>query len=494
MKLIVLVSLFVMPCISFALQSINDEDLSYVSGQSGITIEITPETLSGEGLGTVATISEFIYTENDKDSSGAETFSLSDLKLKIVEFDANNDISGIGSFKADIDVANTGQVDIRSSNLPGLSLSVGDIKLGSRSIGSLDIDKWVFKPGSFLETSFVPDANGAKIRSRIFMTDGSFLNLNYKEDDLTLTSTVNFLPNSSNNPFDSESFISGIDGVLRLELGQTTGTLEITNIKLRDENSVELFGGQSFGDIGLGDVVINEGYFELTANPDSAVEGLLGEFGSDLTIGEVFYRTNGQRININNIKLKTGDFNGALDPIGYTFELVGGVNSYGNGVALTFFDVDNLNFEFSAFTFSSDDGSNETVSFGSLGIANASFGSNGQLTQSIWALPGSGEQGLRLDLQVTDGVRFDLTIKEDPVVNNTPTLTAETVINTLTFETYVDFIEKGLHVNVIDFELDANINSIKLGTNDAYKGQTGRVVVDNYTVEPGSYIRFEPLQ
>lgn len=489
MKYIILVLCTLYPVATYAMQALDDAGLSVISGQSGITIDINPETADG----TFLTASEVVLTENDKDGLGDETISLSDLKLRIVQFDASDNIIGKGNFNTVIDVDNTGQVLMRADNLPGLSFTVGDIKFGDRSVGSIGLNKWKFAPGSFLETAFVPAADGTKIRSRIVMTENSFLDFVYKEDGLSLSTKIEFKPNSANEPFDSEFFLSGVGGALRLEAGTVKGTLELTNIQILDENNQPLFSGASFGDIGLGDVSVNKGYFELAANTDPGVEGLKGRFGSDLVIGTVFYRTNNQRFNIRDIKLKTGAFNGPVEDIGYRFEVVGGTGAYGNGVSAVFFDATKLSFQLSRLTFSDKDGSNESASFGSFGIENGSF-NGGSLTTSIWALPGAGRQGIRMDVELSDGASFDFTIKEDPAVANTPTLTASAVIGDFSSETHIDMTKKGFNTSVVDFEMSANINALKMGTGQTYQGQSGRIVVDNYKIQPGSYMRIEPVQ
>lgn len=474
----------------FALQAIDDNALATVSGQAGITIE----TSNSAADGTVLTVGEFVFTELDEDGLGAETFSMEDIRLQIVDLDGAGNVLGPGGFKTTIDVADTGELSIKTTDLSALNLNIGDVRIGTRSVGSVGLNKWRFAPGSFLEVAAVPGADGVKLRNRTYMTDGSRIDFTYVEDDLALATDVEFKPTSGGSPFQSEFFISAVDGELRLEMGKTEGTLELNNIRLLDAtDGSDLFGGADYGDLGFGDVSVNEAYFTLQANPDA--EGLKGRFASDLTIGTAFYRSNDKRINLGNVRLSTGkEAGGALKEVGYTFEIVGGTGLYGNGISASFFDVDDLSLFIDNITFSDGDGTNASGSLGSYGIEHFSL-NGGSMTAQIWALPGAGRQGIRSDLQLSDGVSFDLTIyDEEPTGTNDPKLTASVVVNDFSQEAYIDVTKKGLQVSVADMELSASMNALRLGDGQTYQGQSGRLVIDSLTVEPGAYLRVEPIQ
>ena len=491
MKYITLISAccLLLPAHSHGLQAIGDAQMAEVSGQAGITIE----TSNTAADGTVLTVGSFVFTEFDEDGLGDESITLNDIRLQIVELNPDGSVFGPGGFTTTIDVLASGELSMKTTDISALNLNVGDVLVGSRSIGAVGLNNWVFGDGSFVETAFVPDIDGVKIRSRTVMTPGSGIDFSYTEDDLTLASDIVFNPSSTSSAFQSEFFISAVDGTLRLEFGQTEGTLEMNDIRILDDAGNPLFGGATFGDIGFGDVTVNEGYFTLQANPDA--EGLKGKFASDMTIGTQFYRTNDKRLNLGDVRISTGrNADNSIKEVGYTFEIVGGTGLYGNGIAASFFDVEDLSFTVGSLTFSNGDGSSETGSLGSYGIENFSL-NGGSMTASVWALPGAGRQGIRSDVQLSDGASFDLAIfDETPTGSNDPKLTASIVVNDFSQEAHIDVTEKGLQVSVVDMEMSASMNALRVGDGQNYQGQSGRLVIDSLTVEPGAYLRVEPIQ
>ena len=92
---------------------------------------------------------------------------------------------------------------------------------------------------------------------------------------------------------------------------------------------------------------------------------------------------------------------------------------------------------------------------------------------------------------------FDLTIKDSPIDNpfdpSAPSLTAKVVLQNLSVSQTIDQTTKGLHIGVIDSSLDASINQIRVGTGENYQGQSGRLVMNNLSIQPGSYFRIEPI-
>src|SRR5690606_21625222 len=98
--------------------------------------------------------------------------------------------------------------------------------------------------------------------------------------------------------------------------------------------------------------------------------------------------------------------------------------------------------------------------------------------------------GMRLDFSIDGTASFDLTIKDDPAKvagNPAPQLTAEIVMNNVSLSQYIDQTKKGLNILVGDASKDMNINAIKMGDGQTYQGQTGRLVMNKMTLQPGSY-------
>ena len=92
---------------------------------------------------------------------------------------------------------------------------------------------------------------------------------------------------------------------------------------------------------------------------------------------------------------------------------------------------------------------------------------------------------------------FDLTIKDDPAEvsgDPDPTLTASVVLNNVSVSQTVDQTEKGLNVGILNQSMDVNINQIRMGDGLIQQWQTGRLVMNNVSLQPGSYFRVEPLQ
>ena len=461
-----------------ALQAIDDSDMASVYGQSGLTIETQVE----ENDGTVLTIGSVTYTEENEDDSDDEFLSLQNIGLQIIEIDDAGNLLGPGSVTTTIDISEDGDLTIRAADIGAVNFTVGSIEFSGRSIGALGLNRWRFAPGSFLETTVVNESP-VKIRSRALMADGSGIDFRYIEDDLLLTSNIAFKPDSSNRPFQSEFFFTAVDDTLKIEFGETRGTLEFNDLKLSDRDGNPLLNDQSFGDVGYGDVVVNQGYFTVRAN-DSA-EGIAGEFLSDLTIGTAFYRTDANRLNFENVNLKT---NGEIN---YQLELVGSESDFARGISATLTGISDIDLTIGAIIFSQDDGiTGRSDSLGSFAIENLDL-NGGAITASVWALPGAGSQGVRLDTSITAGTEFDFTYRDEE--SSDARLTAEVVLGEFSSETLLDITPKGLHFTVESLEGEAHINAIRMGDGSTYQGQTGRIDIDGLVVQPGSYLRVEPI-
>ena len=261
----------------------------------------------------------------------------------------------------------------------------------------------------------------------------------------------------------------------------------MNNITLRDSHGNNLFGSSDFGDIGYGDIDVISGYVSFRANDPG--EGIRGELASNIRVGTAFYRTGDQRINFRNAAINTnGD-------IAYQLQVMD--NGYATGLEGMIDQVTDVDVVIGGLTLSDGDGSNESVSMGAYGVENMNFNA-GSLDVGLYTLAGQGNQGLRIDTTLAGTTSFDLTIKDSPIDDpfnaDAPALTAEVVLNNVSLSQTLDQTEKGLHIGVVDASMDASVNAIRLGTGQTYQGQTGRVVLNNFTMQPGSYLRVQPLQ
>ncbi|ASP39165.1 hypothetical protein CHH28_10960 [Bacterioplanes sanyensis] len=471
---------------SVALQPLSELSMAQVTGQSGLTVETTINHAQGD----VLTAAEFRFTEADRTGDGQDEYlALENILVRATQDDGNGGRVG-DSFVTTLDVSANGDLIIRTSDMDFLTLQTGKVVMGGRALfESVAINDWNFAGNSFIETTVLNETDGARIRYRTVMEDGSGLGFAFSEDGVTFTSDVLFKPASGNSAFVSEVFLSGgLDGV-KLEFGETQGSFEINNITLRNANGDNLFGSNDFGDVGYGDIDVVSGYMTIQANDAAGAEGIRGSIASNVTIGTAFYRTGDQRINFRNAAINTnGDINYQLDFLN---------NGFATGLEGVIDGVSDVDFVVGALTLSNGDGSDESVSMGAYGIENLNF-NGGSLEVGLYTLGGQGSQGLRLDSNLSGKTSFDLTIKDspidDPFNSSAPALTAEVVMQNVSLSQTVDQTEKGLHIGIVDASLDASVNSIQLGTGANYQGQTGRVVINNLSMQPGSYLRVQPLQ
>lgn len=480
---------YLLPVLCFApvvsaMQPMSEESLAAISGQSGITIETTPDSADGLVLST----GEIRYTEADRDGQGGDYLGISSLALYATRPDG---LGGVVSdtIRTTIDVTDAGDVRIKSTDINTLSLALGEVSFSGRSVfSSVKMMDWNFVGNSYLETILVNDPTGSKIGLRTIMEAGSGLTYSFTEDAVTFSSNVSFTPAQGNSQFISEIFITGDNDNLKLEFGTTEGSFELNNITLLDDLGNSLFGTADFGDVGYGDINVTQGYITIAANDAVGVDGIKGKIASDLSVGAAFYRTGGERVNFRNSTFRT---NGELS---YTLDFID--NGFSTGIEARISDVNDLDFIIGGLTLSSGDGSSESVSMGAYGIENFNL-NGGSIDLGLYTLPGQGSQGLRMDLAMSGTTEFDLTIKDSPIDNpfdpSAPSLTAKVVLQNLSVSQTIDQTTKGLHIGVIDSSLDASINQIRVGTGENYQGQSGRLVMNNLSIQPGSYFRIEPI-
>ncbi len=471
---------------ALALQPLSENSLSAVTGQAGLTIE----TQINEAQGNVLTASEFRFTEADRAGDGQDEYlAVENILVRATQDDGSGGRIG-DQFVTTLDVSAEGDLIIRTSGMDYLTVQTGKVVLGGRALyESISINDWNFAGNSFIETTVLNEAEGARVRYRTAMEDGSGLGFAFVEDGVTFTSDVVFKPATGNSAFISELFLSGdLDGV-KLEFGETQGSFEVNNITLRDGNGDNLFGTNDFGDVGYGDIDVVSGYMTLRANDEPGREGIRGEVASNITVGTAFYRTGDQRVNFRNADINT---NGEIQ---YQLDFMN--NGFATGLEGIIDEVSDVDFVVGGLTLSDGDGNNESVSMGAYGIENLNF-NGGALEVGLYTLDGQGSQGLRLDATLAGKTSFDLTIKDspidDPFNDSAPALTAEVVMQNVSLAQTVDQTEKGLHIGIVDASMDVSINSIQAGTGANYQGQTGRLVMNNLTLQPGSYLRVQPLQ
>ncbi|QQD20904.1 hypothetical protein GJQ54_03565 [Oceanospirillaceae bacterium ASx5O] len=475
-----------------AMQVLDDAGMAEISGQSGITIELTTSDPEGRLVQT----GEIRFTEQDNDGEGEDYLSIGGMTLRTLVTDNNGNVTGVDTIKTTIDVDAGGNVSIKSKDINTLDLELGEISFSGRAMfGGVRLSVWQFIGDSYLETALLNDPSGSKIAFRTVMEAGSGLTYQFDEDGVTFSSDVVFTPATGETAFRSEMFLTGDNDGLKLQVGEMVGTIEIQNISILDENGNNIFGANNFGDVGFGDISVNPAvsYFTLSASKDLNRDGIEGKFSSDMNIGTVFYRTGDERLNARNVQLNT---NGELS---YRMDFTD--NGFITGLEASISDINDLDLIIGALTLSSGDGSNESLSMGSYAIENMNVtkagNQPGSVNLGVYTMPGSGAQGMQIDLSIDGTASFDLTIKDDPAKvagNPDPQLTAEIVMNNVSLSQSIDQTKKGLHIGVVDASMDMNINAIKMGDGQTYQGQTGRLVMNNMTLQPGSYFRIEPLQ
>lgn len=476
-----------------AMQVMEDNDMSAVAGQSGISIEMTTQDPNGDFL----TTGEIRFTEDDRDGKGEDYLSIGSLKLRTITTDANGNMTGVDTIRTDIDVDDGGNVHIRQSDIDTLELELGELSLSGRTLfGATRFSVWKFVGNSYLETVLINDPAGAKVGFRTVMEEGSGLTYQFDEDGVTFSSDIVFLPKAGELAFRSEVFMTGDSDQLKLEIGETRGSFEIRNISLLDASGNNIFGVNDFGDLGYSDITVNTGYITVASSNIVGVDGIQGKINSDLTVGNVFYRTGNQRVNFNNVSLNTnGEISYNLDFIDTSVTNAVDKNKV-TGIDAHITDITDLDLTIGALTLSAGDGSAESLSMGSYAIENLNL-NGGSIDLQMYTLPGAGAEGFQMDLTMAGTTSFDLTIKDDPaavVGNPDPQLTANVVLNNVSVSQTVDQTNKGLHVGILSQSMDMNINQIRIGDGLIQQGQTGRLVMNNLSLQPGSYFRVEPLQ
>lgn len=487
-----------------SMQALDDSSMSDVTGQAGLTIE---QTTSGhEGL--MLSTGEIKYTQADTSGQGEVDITIDGMSMRSYVYDdtKNNNFGGYNTIKRVIDIDADGNLSMKTMDVDTMDIKIGAIAIGGRRVNSgIDINVWKFAPGSYLETEFKNDPAGAKIISRTVMEAGSGYNQIVYENDLLVSSDTVYLPNYGESEFISEVILTSEANGLKLEIGETKGTMEIKNLSILNPDGSNVFGvdsngkGNSFGDLGYSNISVNEAYITIAASSDPLVRnGIEGKIYSDMSIGSAYYRTDDARINLNNVSFTTG---GELT---YNLEFIN--NGFASGLEAQFVSSGTASLRVGDITFSDAyrDGTgslNETVSLGGLAVSNLSL-NGGTAEVGLYTLSGYKVDGMRQIVNATGKTSFDLEVYDEFDMANydnvalreaAPKITASVVINNFAQDQTINNTSKGMRILTASNSMDVNINSIKAGNNQVYKGQTGRLVMNNLHQVSGGYTNIEPL-
>lgn len=227
-----------------ALESIDDEVLSDMTGQSGVTVEF--ETNSD------LTIDEARY--NDADGVRGEASYLSLENIAIASGTRN---------KIDVDVTEEGRLLVQLYDIQQGDLTVGKVSFSGQSIGSLAVRNMFFDPtGSFnLSVGQIttndefdnPDTRGAVIFN--FAFKNSRFDVEWTEDNRTISQTIQY------DDFVVEDIATSVESRegrawARMDVAGITGNMRIEDISLGS---------------GAGSVLGTVGFGGLTVDPNSFV-------------------------------------------------------------------------------------------------------------------------------------------------------------------------------------------------------------------------------
>jgi hypothetical protein len=214
------------------------------------------------------------------------------------------------------------------------------------------------------------------------------------------------------------------------------------------------------------------------------------------TVGNLFYRTNGSRINFKDIYLSTKTNIGEVD---YTLDQFSHEYVNGNtitGIRATLNNINDVTILLGGITFSEGTSfAGETASAGSFGITNLNF--NGSpLYVDLYTLPGSGEIGLLFDISAPGVTSFNLEITDTSNASEaTPDtkLTAAVEMKNFAFQGAVDITPSGLNIGIKHMSADMSLNSLTAGNGARYRGGIGRMVLNSMSIRPGSYTTVSPF-
>ena len=253
----------------FAMMPMQDNDLSVVSGQSGITIDITTES--------DITVGEFRYEDKaegalEKDGGGA--FSLRDIVIKDSEFSFDIDISAAGELAMKLNRFGVMDIDVGAMqfNYNDSLNAIDPIVLSSEAqllnqygrLGALAVNDFTLAASSNITFKFTNEGEFAYSAS---MPTGSFFYFTYIDDgeftfdtnddgDATLNDTVGKNYISTRVEFEnlvlSDVKFKGVgvgdDSYVAVTLGSTQGAISFRDININ---------GSILGSAGFENISVN---------------------------------------------------------------------------------------------------------------------------------------------------------------------------------------------------------------------------------------------
>ena len=256
----------------FAMMPMQDNDLSVVSGQSGITIDITTES--------DITVGEFRYEDKaegalEKDGGGA--FSLRDIVIKDSEFSFDIDISAAGELAMKLNRFGVMDIDVGAMqfNYNDSLNAIDPIVLSSEAqllnqygrLGALAVNDFTLAASSNITFKFTNEGEFAYSAS---MPTGSFFYFTYI-DDGEFTFDTNDDGDATLNDTAGKNYIS-----TRVEFENLVlSDVKFKGVGVGDDSYVAVTLGSTQGAISFRDININgsilgsAGFENISVNPVS---------------------------------------------------------------------------------------------------------------------------------------------------------------------------------------------------------------------------------
>lgn len=501
----------------FALQAMDDDTMQDITGQGGITLE---QTSLGEN-GFVSSMENIAFTQKDYEGTGDVTLTIDNTETYVYSLDGSGNRYNT-TIKRTIDIDSDGNLSYKTMNIDYMDTRTGAMAVnGKKLTGGSEINVWEYAPGSYLETFIENNPNGTKIRSRSFMTAGSGFSQRAFANGITTASDVLYLPAAGETEFMTELILaSDSQGGLRLEFGETRGTIEVQNVRLFDtatgenvfdpgfidSNDKTANKGLSYYDYGYGDVEVNSGY--MTIRPaGNNINGLEGEMASDINVGKLYIRTaaedgsNKQQFNINNVKFKVDG------EIGYVLKLKDFGRAAGIEAQLVS-EYTTADIVLGELKFANGNNGADWESHSMASIAVKEFSlEGGTLDIGMYGFA-AGEKGTPFadDVSVlqtitSDRASFKLTIAgediSDPANANQPIVQGDVMINNYSSEQYISNTKRGMET-ISNSSFSLSVNALRAGTQNTasphYRaGESGRLVINNYQ-QINAHTIIEPLR
>jgi hypothetical protein len=245
----------------FAMQSLEDEEMSVVLGQAGIVVSVLPSDVGGGGK--IVDIDEIKWTELDRDNDvdNIDTDFIAFKGVSISNFLSNPDGSflALDPIRFEFHVDQDGDASFKSTGFRGMHWLVENIELSGRTMGGMEITQFEMVENSFLEIVYNNGVANAEMGINVKMLAGSSFKYKYIEDyellmDVGFTGTE---AQTGEKYFSMKTTLTAEASGIKLVFGELEGGIEFNNINIL-ENGVPLFA-DSFGDIGLSDVVFAGG-------------------------------------------------------------------------------------------------------------------------------------------------------------------------------------------------------------------------------------------